>query len=120
MKALLLGLLLIPNILSAQIEVLKQPKNNKSFFPIASNKGLAGIYFETNDFEVVKKSAKLFAADVERVTGKMPEMVSSESGNKGNMIIIGTLGKNRLIDELIKAKKLNVDSIRDQWERFVI
>lgn len=120
MKALILGLLLIPNILSAQIEVLKQPKNNKSCFPIASNKSLAGIYFETTDFEVVKKAAKLFAADVERVTGKMPQMVSSESGIKGNMIIIGTVGKNRLIDELIQAKKLNVDSIRDQWERFVI
>jgi hypothetical protein len=120
MKKLLVGLLAIPQFLFSQIAILTQQPSEKTCFPIVIDKSTACIFFDSTDFEVVKKTTKLFAADIKRVTDKMPEIVFSESQFNNNIIIIGTIGKNRLIDELVTAKKLIVDSIRNQWERFII
>ncbi|MDP4208846.1 MAG: glycosyl hydrolase 115 family protein [Bacteroidota bacterium] len=120
MKYILSFLLLIPRILFSQIEVNKQSQKNSSDFPIASEKALASVCFDTADFVAVKKTARLFAEDVERVTGKMPRLVSSKSKLKEYTVIIGTIEKNLLIKELIKSKKLNIDSVRNQWERYIL
>lgn len=120
MKKLLLSLIFIPEILFSQVGVVNQPQSDKSCFPISSGKVLATIYFDTTDFEVVKISANLFAADIERVCDQLPPIVFSKSKLSDYVIIIGTIGKNQLIDELVVTKNLNVDSIRNQWERFVL
>jgi hypothetical protein len=120
MKNLLLCLLLFPQILYAQIEISNLSQNTKNNFPMVSGTDLADIYFDSTDFEVVKISSKCLARDIERVTGKIPRIVSTEKQLKNNIIIIGTIGSNTLIDGLISNRKLNVDSIRGQWERFII
>lgn len=120
MNKLFLALLLFPGILFSQIKVASKPQSENSFFPVASQKSVASICFDSTDFEVVKKSAGLFAADIERVTGKMPQIVFSKLQFKDYVIIIGTIGKNHLIEELAAAKKIKIDTIRNQWERYII
>ncbi|MBK8635712.1 MAG: hypothetical protein IPN72_19995 [Saprospiraceae bacterium] len=39
---------------------------------------------------------------------------------KGPVIILGTLGKSGLINQMIKSKKLKADVIQNGWERFII
>jgi hypothetical protein len=91
-----------------------------SEFPITSEKSIASIYVDTSDFISVKKTASVFAEDVERVTGKRPELVFSGKKFPQYVVIIGTVDNNELIKELVKSKKLNIDSIQGKWEQYII
>ncbi len=81
---------------------------------------MATILYDTADYALVKKSAEFLAGDIRKVTGKKPDIITSDNSLKSNLIIVATIGNNRLIDQLIADKKLKVDAIRDQWERFII
>jgi hypothetical protein len=120
MKQFLFVLMLIPNLVFAQVVVYKQAQKSKSDFPITREKAVTSVCYDAADFVAVKKTARLFAEDVERVTDKMPAIVSSGSKLGEYAIIIGTIEKNQLIKELVKSKKLNVDAIRNQWECYTI
>jgi len=119
MRRLFLLLLIIPNLVFSQVEVNKQSKK-KAEFAVVGEKVTASVYFETGDFISVKTTAGLFADDVERVTGKKPALITSKAKLTDNVIIIGSIERNQLIKELVKAKKLNIDSLKNQWERYII
>src|SRR6202041_1680980 len=40
--------------------------------------------------------------------------------NAGEVVLIGTIGKSKLIDDLIKNKKLNIDGIEGKWETYLL
>lgn len=81
----------------------------------------AGLYYDNQDFEVVKKTARLFRDDVQAVSGWAIE-VAEVAGQKmqRNSIIVGTLGHNALIDQLVAKKKLDVSPVRGRWESYLI
>ena len=108
------------NNIGAQVIVDKELKNINSGFPVATEKAIASVYFETSDFISVQKTARLFADDVERVTGRNPELVSSKLKLADYVVIIGSVEKNQVIKELVKSGKLNIDSLQNQWERYTI
>ena len=51
---------------------------------------------------------------------KSPEIYTSNIKVRGKVIIVGTIGKNEFIDQLIDDKKLEISGIENQWERFAI
>lgn len=120
MRVLLILLALLPTLSYSQIEVSNQPKNKKQHFSIVEGTTTANILYDTSDNVLVQKVATFLADDIEKVTGKKPKIVSTNDQTNNKLIIIGTIGNSPLIDQLITAKKLNVDAIRDQWERFII
>ncbi|MDP5045243.1 MAG: glycosyl hydrolase 115 family protein, partial [Leeuwenhoekiella sp.] len=87
-------------------------------FTLASTKDTAPVVVDSSDFEGVLLAADNFIKDIERVTAKS----SSKRYNveKIGSVIIGTIGKNRFIDNLIEEGNLDVDSIRNSWEAFKI
>lgn len=85
-------------------------------FPLSE----AGIYIAPDDYEVVQITAKLFAEDIQRVTGKKRKVIASAKVKSKNAVIIGTLGKNPFIDQLIHDKKLDASSIQNGWEQYII
>jgi hypothetical protein len=113
-------LLVFTNTLYAQLQVTFQKGGDLANFPIVTEKTTASVYFETGDFISVQTTARLFAEDVERVTGKKPALVSSKSKLADYVVIVGTIEKNQLIQELVKSKKLSIDSLQNQWERYTI
>lgn len=120
MKYILWGILLYPQLLFSQIHVTHKPEREKDFFPIVKSESTATIVYDGCDEEVVKRVSQLFADDITRVTGRTLTVVAGDKSLNGNLIIIGTIGKNKLIDELIRQNKLDVDPIKNQWERFAI
>lgn len=110
----------LPQILFAQIQITNQPSKGDGYFTIVSPQSSATIFFDQNDYKVAHKASQLFASDIEMISGKKPILKSSNEKLKGNIIIIGTIGKNQFIDQLIAEKKLNAESIKDRWERFII
>ena len=105
---LLITLATIP--LKAQTPVTPNVSSEASrpgYFPLSD----ADIYTDSKDYHVVGITANMFADDVERVTGKRPHVAvtaSVKSIPKGVTVVVGTVGKSRLIDELVRQKAIDV------------
>ncbi|MFT3787908.1 MAG: glycosyl hydrolase 115 family protein [Tepidisphaeraceae bacterium] len=80
----------------------------------------ASIYVDENDFTVVKIAADLLAKDVNALTGKMPAVQHQAEQLSADAVIVGTIGRSALIDQLVKENKLDVSKVRGNWETFVI
>ncbi len=100
-------------------DYIKKEKSD-SDFTISENSKSCDIYVDSNDWKGVIRAAADLGSDIEKVTGTPANLVKSSTGIKPNSIIIGTLGHSKLIDNLVKAKKIDVSDIRGQWESFII
>lgn len=89
-------------------------------FPIVQRGVSASIYVDPGDHVGVIRAAKDLQSDIGRVTGNTPTFTEARSGLGSSAIIIGTIGKNPLIDQLIRSRKINVTSISGKWESFLI
>src|SRR5688572_6276550 len=88
-------------------------------FPLVKKGKASAIYFDECDEQVVKIAAQALVNDVKLVTGIEP-LIDSSDNFQSYSIIIGTIGKSRMIDKLISGDKLNVTNIKGQWETFGI
>lgn len=117
---LLTLLVLLPCTLSGQITVRNHVETQNNQFPIVSQVSAASVYHDASEDPLLKKSAEILSGDIEKVSGRQPKLTYSDNALEDHMIIVGTIGNNPLIDQLIAEKKLDVAAITDQWERFII
>ncbi len=98
-------------------------------FQIVGKGKASPILVSENDYKGVKRASADLQNDIEKVTGKRDELlrmsseekdISSIITNTSSVLIIGTLGKNALIDQHIENKKLDVSIIKGKWETFLI
>ena len=104
--------LLCKNIQAQQIIFTKQMPNS---FSLAN----AVIYVDAADIGLVKKSASFLQQDIEAVTGTKLALVNALPSAK-NIIIIGSIEKSALIDQLVLQKKINITAIKNKWEAFQV
>lgn len=97
--------------------ILKKASSNA--FKIVANSNTASIYVDPSDWKGVIRAANDLGDDVRKVSGFASKVKESGTPEAGS-IIVGTIGKSRLIDKLITDKKINVSDIKGQWESFVI
>ncbi len=88
-------------------------------FPVVS-KTATTIVFDQNDAAVVRIAAGLLAEDIQRVTDRKPDVLRDLPTKADGIIFVGTIGKSRHIDALIRSEKLNVSAVKGQWEAFTI
>jgi len=89
--------------------------------PIFQDGRLVPILFDDEDHPGVKRVIGHLFADLEKVTGQVPALLNGPPARPlPAAIIIGTLGKSKLIDELLASRKLEVDGLRGKWEKFHI
>ncbi|WP_207424622.1 glycosyl hydrolase 115 family protein [Desertivirga brevis] len=120
MNKFVIVFLLLPFLSFSQITVVNNPQKGSAYFPIVSKASSASIVYSNSENILVEKASEFLASDIEKVTGKKPEISSSGKTGNRNTIIIGTVGKNPLINELVAKKKLDISPIVNQWERFII
>lgn len=89
-------------------------------FSIAKQDQLATFLVDSNDYPGVVRAASDLQADIERVTGRRVEIVHDTKHLASNVILIGTAGKNELLDRLVREGKLVLASITGKWESFLI
>ena len=80
----------------------------------------APVFLDAADYPGVLRAAGDLCADVERVGGVRPALVTQESPRGETVVIAGTLGKSALIDQLVKAGKIPTADIAGKWESFII
>ena len=79
---------------------------------LAGPRGIARIETAAEDHDVVRIAAADLRADLARVSGRV--------GDNGARILLGTLGRNPVIDRLAAAGRLDVRTLRGAWESFLI
>ena len=92
-------------------------------FCIAKDGKTAAIVVDGQDWKGVIRAANDLGDDVRKVAG-VPAALLNDNGkminDKRGCIVVGTIGKSRIIDKLVKQKKLDVSKVKGQWESFVI
>ena len=91
----------------------------KGDFSLVSEQGVASLYVDKQDYKGVQRAAANLKKDIAKVTGKTLSLQYDEVTSE-LPIIIGTVGKSRYIKQLVDTGKLNIDSIKGQWEAFSI
>ena len=89
-------------------------------FAIAQGGVAASIYVDANDYPGVIRAAHDLQSDIARVTGDASTVEFGKSVLGSNVIIVGTIGKSPLIDQLIHSRIINISRISNQWESFLI
>lgn len=92
----------------------------KNSFPVCADKKAAAIFVDPDDFAGVRIAADNLRADISQVTGFTPKIFFSTNVSGANTIIIGTIGKSRIIDRLVQNKKIDVSAIGNRWESFFL
>ena len=120
-KSVLLGgmLLLSSSVAFAQVS-LSQNSSGPNVFSLVGKKDKACVYYDAQDFEVVKTTAGLFANDVKEVSGQILGVATTKEAPQKNCIIVGTLGHNEWIDQMIAKKKLDVEPLKNRWESYLV
>lgn len=89
-------------------------------FPLVQKGVATVILIDTADAEVVEITASAVASDMELISGVKPKIVSTLKNSGDYLIIAGTIGHSAFIDQLVKAKKIDVSKVRNKWESFTI
>jgi hypothetical protein len=89
-------------------------------FSLAQKGDVAVLYVNSQDYPGVVRAVKDLQADIARVTNNMPKIVQEQTALGKNTVIIGTIGKSQIIDQLVKDGKVDVTPITNKWESFII
>lgn len=111
-------LLFVAHTVHAQVSLSKSSSKTNELELV--NKRKATIYYDDQDYEVVKKTAQLLSDDIFLVTGQTLAVEPLASKMSSNCIIVGTLGKNKLIDKLVESKKIDVSQLAGKWESYLV
>ncbi len=95
-------------------------KSEANAFSIVSNDIAVPILVSPSDFAGVKKVASHLQRDIYSVTGQEPDMAFTNTTTGKSAVIIGTLGKSALIQQLVDNGKLDTSHIAGKWEKFII
>ncbi|KAA3437695.1 glycosyl hydrolase 115 family protein [Rufibacter hautae] len=99
--------------------ITNQKKNDA--FPLFTEGKSAPFFVSDKDFTGVIRALKDLQADVKNVTKAEPALTVGQKAPKAKtLVLVGTLGKSPLIDQLVKSKKLDVKDLAGKWETFVV
>jgi hypothetical protein len=77
------------------------------------------IVISSDDFSGVQRVAKDLQQDIERVTDAKPELLTQLPQDAKTVVVVGTIGKSPLIDELIANGQLDATGVTGCWEASV-
>lgn len=78
------------------------------------------IVVDDGENHQVKRAVGDLQADIFRVTSCQPAVSFGKSKTKTPQIIVGTYGKSRLIERLIKQGVINEADLKGRWESYVL
>lgn len=78
------------------------------------------LCINSKDYPGVIRALKDLKSDIGKVTNIEPAIIFDKIPHQKEVVIVGTLGKNPVIDKLVKNGKLDIKEITGKWEAFSI
>ena len=95
-------------------------KKESGRFILTEAGNAAPLYVSSQDYPGVLRVLNHIQADIANVSNAKPEIHKDVIPPSKEIVIVGTIGKSPVIDQLIKENKLNVDGISGKWETYLI
>jgi hypothetical protein len=95
-------------------------KNDGFSFVLSAQGKSSPLFVSEEDYPGVIRAVEDLQDDIGRVTNTEPRIYINKLPALEQVILIGTLGKNPVIDKLVKDGKLDVEDIKGRWESFII
>ena len=92
----------------------------KNGFALSIPNRTTKLFISSDDYPGVIRALNDLKMDIGKVTGKEPVVTFDKPGRKDLSVLVGTLGKSKLIDRLVRTKKLDVSAIKGKWENYSI
>jgi hypothetical protein len=92
----------------------------KGAFPLSVAGKSVPLCVSAKDYPGVLLILKYFQNDIDSITGTTPEILIDKIPPTNEVVIVGTIGKNPAIDDLIAKKKIDVTSVAGKWEASLI
>ena len=105
--------------LNAQGQYVFSQKEKNNFSLFSSGKATP-LYTSNIDYPGVIRALGDLQSDLSRVTDVKPELFIEKEPADAELVIAGTIGRNKWIDQLIQNKKLNANKVTGRWETYVI
>jgi len=93
-------------------------KTGSPGFELVANGKAASFYIDPQEDPGVRRAGEDLRTDIHQVSSIRPAITQVPKGK--HLILAGTIGKSKLIDQLIKSGKLNVTGIAGTWENHLI
>ncbi len=117
-KLLLAFLVFLSSIpLSAQDIIIRENKE-PGFFPVVSVASPTAIYVDEKDHWLMHKAAEWLQQDLEMITGRKANIISTLPSSADFIIMIGSLDSSSTIKQLTAEKKIQTGGLTGQWEKF--
>ncbi|WP_229498899.1 glycosyl hydrolase 115 family protein [Pseudoduganella ginsengisoli] len=84
-------------------------------FGLVRGSDAAPLYTDSSDFPAVLRAVADLQTDIDRVSARRPALAKGTPSG-ADVVIIGTLGKNSVIDRLARSGALDVAGIKGKWE----
>ncbi len=85
-------------------------------FPLVAKGKAAPLLVSAGDYPGVVRAVRDLSTDFQRVSGVLPVVVTDRSAGADTVVIVGTIGRSPLVDDLVAAGKLDVTGIAGEWE----
>lgn len=89
-------------------------------FPVVQNSSAATLFVDTDDFPGVLIAAANLRSDISRVSGLRPLLRHDEPMPNTTPILIGTLGRSKFMEALVRQGKLDPAPIEGKWESWLV
>jgi hypothetical protein len=80
----------------------------------------SSLCVSSRDYPGVVRILKILQRDIRNVAGSEPRVIIDTLPDVGQIVLVGTLGRNPWIDRLVDEKKLDVRGIAGRWETFLV
>jgi hypothetical protein len=107
--------------LTGSLHILTQkPASMKGVLALAESGRPIPWFADSQDYPGVHRVMGYIQADIEKVTGQKPEVVIANHPRGKQLVLVGTLGKSTLIDQLVNSGKVRTELIQGKWESTLI
>jgi len=87
---------------------------------IKEKSGKFSLFMDQSMDKGILRAVHNLQSDFLKVTGDSPNILNQMSNTQNPLIIIGTVGTNSMIDDLIRQKKINEKDLKGKKEKFII
>ena len=94
-------------------------KSGQGLFPLVANGQSAALCVSPHDYPGVLRVAGHLQTDIKHVTGIEPNIMTDET-HAPYLVIIGTIGKNPIVDKLIEEKKIHAEEVINRWDTYAL
>ncbi len=95
-------------------------EKNSDVLIIKEKSGNFSLFIDQSMDKGIVRAVNTLQSDFQKVTGNAPNILNRFSNSQNPLIIIGTVGTNSVIDDLIKLKKINEKDLKGKKEKFII